>query len=189
MRNLMRKLIGRSLGNAGPASRPHPAQTRSAIPLHRDPWCGTHVSPEVSIPLEQAGQMLHFCSAECRARYQRALRSARQAAVVAILKETNVRHGHGKKNGPSTKPILPRMAPREDLNPFRIAQMQFDMAAEFLKLDPGLRQILRTPKRVMEVSVPVKMGQRANESFHRIPRAAQRNREGAGQGRAALSPC
>jgi len=49
------------------------------------------------------------------------------------------------------------MAPREDLNPFRIAQIQFDMAAEYLKLDPGLRQILRTPKRIMEVSVPVKM--------------------------------
>jgi glutamate dehydrogenase (NAD(P)+) len=49
------------------------------------------------------------------------------------------------------------MAPREDLNPFRIAQMQFDMAAEYLKLDPGLRQILRTPKRIMEVSIPVKM--------------------------------
>src|SRR6202790_1851414 len=55
------------------------------------------------------------------------------------------------------QPILPRMAPREDLNPFRIAQMQFDMAAEYLKLDPGLRQILRTPKRVLEVSLPVKM--------------------------------
>src|SRR5665213_1267503 len=54
-------------------------------------------------------------------------------------------------------PILPRMAPREDLNPFRIAQIQFDMAAEYLKLDPGLRLILRTPKRVMEVSIPVKM--------------------------------
>jgi glutamate dehydrogenase/leucine dehydrogenase len=49
------------------------------------------------------------------------------------------------------------VAPREDLNPFRIAQIQFDMAAEFLKVDPGLRQILRTPKRVMEVSVPVKL--------------------------------
>ena len=55
------------------------------------------------------------------------------------------------------QPVLPRMAPREDLNPFRIAQIQFDMAAEYLKLDPGLRQILRTPKRVMEVSIPVKM--------------------------------
>ena len=58
---------------------------------------------------------------------------------------------------PVPQPILPRMAPREDLNPFRIAQIQFDMAAEYLKLDPGLRQILRTPKRVMEVSIPVKM--------------------------------
>ncbi len=42
------------------------------------------------------------------------------------------------------QPVVPRMAPREDLNPFRIAQIQFDMAAEYLKLDPGLRQILRT---------------------------------------------
>ncbi|HEX3372260.1 MAG TPA: Glu/Leu/Phe/Val dehydrogenase, partial [Candidatus Acidoferrales bacterium] len=58
---------------------------------------------------------------------------------------------------PQPQPILPRMAPREELNPFRIAQIQFDMAAEYLKLDPGLRQILRTPKRVMEVAVPVKM--------------------------------
>ena len=55
------------------------------------------------------------------------------------------------------QPVIPKMAPREDLNPFRIAQMQFDMAAEFLKLDPGLRQILRTPRRVMEVAIPVKL--------------------------------
>jgi glutamate dehydrogenase (NAD(P)+) len=54
-------------------------------------------------------------------------------------------------------PMVPRIAPREDLNPFRIAQIQFDMAAEFLKLDPGLRQILRTPKRILEVSMPIKM--------------------------------
>jgi glutamate dehydrogenase/leucine dehydrogenase len=53
--------------------------------------------------------------------------------------------------------MVPRITPREDLNPFRIAQIQFDMAAEFLKLDPSLRQILRTPKRVMEVSIPTKM--------------------------------
>ena len=55
------------------------------------------------------------------------------------------------------QPVLPRMAPREDLNVFRISQIQFDMAAEYLKLDVGLRQILRTPKRVLEVSIPVKM--------------------------------
>src|SRR5216110_2932451 len=58
---------------------------------------------------------------------------------------------------PTTPPLVPRIAPREDLNPFRIAQIQFDMAAEFLKLDPGLRQVLRTPKRILEVSLPTKM--------------------------------
>jgi glutamate dehydrogenase (NAD(P)+) len=57
---------------------------------------------------------------------------------------------------PSPQPI-PRIAPREDLNPMRIAQIQFDMAAEYLKLDQGLRQILRSPKRVLEVSIPTKM--------------------------------
>src|SRR3989442_982261 len=55
------------------------------------------------------------------------------------------------------QPMVPRIAPREDLNPFRIAQIQFDMAAEYLKLDLGLRQVLRTPKRILEASIPTKM--------------------------------
>lgn len=59
-----------------------PRQTGPAAPLapkqlYRDPWCGTHVSPEISHTLEQAGQVLHFCSAECRQRY---LASQRRAA-------------------------------------------------------------------------------------------------------------
>src|SRR5258708_2541661 len=58
---------------------------------------------------------------------------------------------------PTIAPMIPLIAPREDLNPLRIAQIQFDMAAESLKLDPGLRQILRTPKRILEVSLPTKM--------------------------------
>ncbi|HKS66830.1 MAG TPA: Glu/Leu/Phe/Val dehydrogenase [Candidatus Acidoferrales bacterium] len=57
---------------------------------------------------------------------------------------------------PAPQPI-PRIAPREDLNPYRIAQIQFDIAAEYLKLDPGLRQVLRTPRRILEVSIPTKM--------------------------------
>ena len=76
---LMRKLIARALGNAGPVSAPRPTDPNSAIALHRDPWCGTYVSPEISFPLEQAGQMLHFCSAECRARYQRTSKRAASA--------------------------------------------------------------------------------------------------------------
>jgi len=57
------------------------------------------------------------------------------------------------------QPVPPRSfgTSREDLNPYRIAQLQFDIAAEHLKLEPGLRQVLRTPKRIMEVAIPVKM--------------------------------
>src|SRR6201993_2727719 len=62
---------------------------------------------------------------------------------------------------------IPRIAPREDLNPYRIAQIQFDIAAEYLKLDQGLRQILRTPKRVLEVSIPTKMDNGQGKVFRR----------------------
>ena len=81
---------------------------------------------------------------------------------------------------------VPRIAPREDLNPYRIAQIQFDIAAEFLKLDPGLRQILRTPKRVLEVSIPTKMdnGQVKVFTGYRV----QHNVARADEGRHALSP-
>ena len=75
----MPKLLARALGNAGAAYAPRPRETHSAIPLHRDPWCGTYVSPEISFPMEQAGQVLHFCSAECRARYQRSSQRAASA--------------------------------------------------------------------------------------------------------------
>jgi glutamate dehydrogenase (NAD(P)+) len=62
-------------------------------------------------------------------------------------------------------PIPARMPPREDLNPFHISQLQFDMAAEFLKLDPALRLMLRTPHRVLEVAVPVAMDNRQVRQF------------------------
>lgn len=45
----------------------------------------------------------------------------------------------------------------EELNPFVIAQQQFDRAADHLKLDPGLREVLRKPKRCLVVSVPTHM--------------------------------
>jgi glutamate dehydrogenase/leucine dehydrogenase len=46
---------------------------------------------------------------------------------------------------------------KEDLNPYAISQLQFDQAADYLKLDSGLRAVLRTPKRQMVVSVPTRM--------------------------------
>src|SRR5215471_14469401 len=45
----------------------------------------------------------------------------------------------------------------EDLNPFRIAMQQFDTAADKLKLDPGLREVLRSPRRALSLHLPIKM--------------------------------
>lgn len=45
----------------------------------------------------------------------------------------------------------------EELNPFKIAQMQFDKAAEKLKLESWLGNWLKTPQRTLSVDFPVKM--------------------------------
>ena len=43
------------------------------------------------------------------------------------------------------------------INPWHVAQQQFDLAADRLNLDPGLRQVLREPRRELTVHFPVKM--------------------------------
>jgi glutamate dehydrogenase (NAD(P)+) len=44
----------------------------------------------------------------------------------------------------------------EEINPFAIAQRQFDLAADRLNLDNGLRAIMRVPQRELAVNFPVK---------------------------------
>ena len=58
----------------------------------------------------------------------------------------------------------------ENLNPFAIAQSYFEEAAERLKLDPGLRAVLSTPKRSLTVAVPVRMDDGTFQVFtgHRV---------------------
>jgi glutamate dehydrogenase (NAD(P)+) len=46
---------------------------------------------------------------------------------------------------------------KEELNPFEIAKQQFNTAADYLELDESLRNVLRSPKRQLIVSIPVKM--------------------------------
>src|SRR5687767_14216949 len=46
---------------------------------------------------------------------------------------------------------------QEVLNPFEIAQKQFDVAAERISLPDGMREVLRTPKRQLTVAVPTLM--------------------------------
>jgi len=58
----------------------------------------------------------------------------------------------------------------ENLNPFDIAQHYFEQAADRLKLDEGMRAILRTPKRCLTVSIPVRMDDGSYRVFigHRV---------------------
>ncbi len=46
---------------------------------------------------------------------------------------------------------------KENLNPFHIASQQFDRAADILNLNSGIREVLRTPKRQLIVSIPTRM--------------------------------
>jgi glutamate dehydrogenase (NAD(P)+) len=45
----------------------------------------------------------------------------------------------------------------DNLNPFQIAQRQLDEAAEVLKLDPAMHELLRWPMREFHVRIPVRM--------------------------------
>lgn len=63
-------------------------------------------------------------------------------------------------------------------DPFSTAQRQFDVAAEYLNLDPGVREILREVQRILTVNFPVHMddgsiklftGFRAQHNLHRGP--------------------
>ncbi len=67
---------------------------------------------------------------------------------------------------PTTKPASATASPTpENLNPFGFAQRQFQRAAEHLGLDPGMREILRSPKRQLIVSIPVKMDNKQIKVF------------------------
>jgi glutamate dehydrogenase (NAD(P)+) len=51
------------------------------------------------------------------------------------------------------------------LNPFEIAQRQFDEAAAILKLSPGMHAFLRIPMREMHFSIPVEMDDGVTKVF------------------------
>jgi len=53
-----------------------------------------------------------------------------------------------------------------DLNPFKIAQAQFDECAEKLGLDDALRDLLRWPQREFKVTLPVRMDDGTHKIFH-----------------------
>jgi glutamate dehydrogenase (NAD(P)+) len=53
----------------------------------------------------------------------------------------------------------------EELNPFAIAQAQFDEAAELLGLEPAMRAFLRRPMRELHVTLPITMDDGTTKVF------------------------
>src|SRR6185503_278341 len=51
------------------------------------------------------------------------------------------------------------------INPFEVALTQLDEAAKLIKLDSGLHKVLASPKRILTVSIPVKMDNGKIEVF------------------------
>lgn len=56
----------RAAGAAAGAGAPSGLATRRLV---RDPVCGTHVAEELAIPMRDSGELVHFCSPECRDQY------------------------------------------------------------------------------------------------------------------------
>jgi glutamate dehydrogenase (NAD(P)+) len=56
------------------------------------------------------------------------------------------------------------------INPFETAKKQIDIVADLLKLEPGIREILKHPKREMTVNFPVRMDDGSYRVFtgHRV---------------------
>jgi YHS domain-containing protein len=79
----MLRMLQRWISSAARRQTTGPRRPPNAAPivLRRDPYCGTHVSPEISFSLQQAGQIEHFCSTECRDRFLRSGRYLRGLQV------------------------------------------------------------------------------------------------------------
>jgi YHS domain-containing protein len=67
------KLLGRAISGAGatPTAPSYPQREPAGSKrLVKDPVCGMHMAQELALPLEANGEVLHFCSEECRSKYE-----------------------------------------------------------------------------------------------------------------------
>jgi YHS domain-containing protein len=76
---LVARLIWKVLGGVveGAASRP-PTPLAEAVPLVRDPVCGTFVDKARALTLHRKGEMHYFCSENCRTAFQQDSRTRAQ---------------------------------------------------------------------------------------------------------------
>ena len=79
------------------------------------------------------------------------------------------------------------MKTMENLNPYQIAQMQFDRAADKLDIEPWMRDFLKTPHRNVSVDFPVKMDDGSVKMFTGY-RVQHNNARGPYKGGIRFSP-
>ena len=60
---------------------------------------------------------------------------------------------------------MSQSAAKETLNPFEIARKQVKTACDRLNADPAVYEILKNPRRVLEVSFPVKLDDGTVKTF------------------------
>jgi YHS domain-containing protein len=78
---ILRRLVGK-MANGSVGSKPSMDVPTDATnqKLVRDPVCGMHVAEGLALPLKQGGEVLHFCSAECRDQYLNKMRKISASA-------------------------------------------------------------------------------------------------------------
>ena len=75
----------------------------------------------------------------------------------------------------------------ENLNPFEIAQAQFDKAADVLQLDAAMRDFLRVPMRELHFTIPIKMDDGTRKVFQGF-RVQYNDARGPGKGGIRFHP-
>jgi uncharacterized protein len=67
---ILRRIVGQMV-RANTGSKPYMDVPNNSVnqKLVRDPVCGMHLAPELAVPLQQGGELLHFCSPECRDKF------------------------------------------------------------------------------------------------------------------------
>jgi len=66
----LKSLIAGFQSGSAPRSRTQPPPVSTGGELKKDPVCGTYVSTAVSLTRSVNGEVLHFCSKECRDKYR-----------------------------------------------------------------------------------------------------------------------
>jgi YHS domain-containing protein len=66
LQKIIGKMVSGGTGEEHPTNVPNTAVNQKLV---RDPICGMHITEGLALPLKYHGEMLHFCSSECRDKF------------------------------------------------------------------------------------------------------------------------